>query len=92
MALSVQGSSKSLDGYIGNRKTGNKLIIDKNPKHRLIYNNIRNLTHKIMDDLAYILKDDFIKYNVDCITFKNSKNIKKVEKYLNIKNLTFKQI
>lgn len=92
MALSVQGSSKSLDGYIGTQKTGNKLIIDKNPKHRLIYNNIRNLTHKIMDDLAYILKDDFIKYNVDCITFKNSKNIIKVEKYLNNQNLTFKKI
>jgi hypothetical protein len=92
MALSVQGNTKTLDGYVGNVKTGNKLVIDKNPTHRLIYANIRNLTHKLMDDLAYILGKDFISYNVDCINFKNAKNKTKVENYFKKHNLTFKTV
>lgn len=92
MALSVQGNTKTLDGYIGNVKTGNKIVIDKNPMHRLIYANIRNLTHKLMDDLAYMLGEDFISYNVDCISFKNAKNKTKVETYLKKQNLTFKTV
>jgi hypothetical protein len=92
MALSVQGNTKTLDGYVGNIKTGNKIVIDKNPIHRLIYANIRNLTHKIMDELAYMLGEDFISYNVDCISFKNAKNKIKVENYLKNQNLTFKTV
>lgn len=92
MALSVQGNSKTLDGYIGDIKTGNKLTVDKNPTHRLIYANIRNLTHKVMDNLAYILGEDFISYNVDCISFKNPKNKTKVEDYFKNQNLTFKKV
>ena len=92
MALSVQGASKTLEGYIGEIKTGNKLVIEKNPIHREIYSDIRNRTYQIMDQLAYELGTDFIEYNVDCISFKNAKNKPKVEKYLKSNNLTFKQI
>lgn len=92
MALSVQGSSKTLDGYIGEKKTGNKLVIEKNPIHRLIYNDIRNRTYQIMDELAYMLGNDFLNYNVDCITFKNQKNEKIVSEYLKSQKLTFKKI
>jgi hypothetical protein len=45
-----------------------------------------------MDILAYMLGNDFISYNVDCISFKNAKNKTKVEKYLKSNNLTFKNI
>lgn len=92
MALSVQGAAKTLDGYIGDAKTGNKITIQKNPIHRDIYTDIRNRTYKIMDELAYMLGNDFISYNVDCISFKNAKNKTKVEKYLKSNNLTFKNI
>jgi hypothetical protein len=92
MALSVQGSSKTLEGYIGEKKTGNKLVIQKNPIHKEIYSDIRNRTYQIMDQLAYELGADFIDYNVDCISFTNAKNKPKVEQYLKSHNLTFKQI
>lgn len=93
MALSVQGQTKTLDGFINNKPTGNILEIKKNPDHLLIYNDIRNKTYKIMDELSYILGDDFRNYNVDCITFVlTKKNIKTVKEYLNDKNLTYKRI
>lgn len=92
MALSVQGQSKTLDGYIGTKKTGKTLTIQKNPIHKEIYNDIRNRTFKIMDKIAFELKADFLEYNVDCITFKMAKNCKIVEKLLTDENLQFKKI
>ena len=92
MALSVQGQSKTLDGYIGTKKTGKTLTIQKNPIHKEIYNDIRNRTFKIMDKISFALKEDFLEYNVDCITFKMAKNCKLVEKILTDENLQFKKI
>jgi len=92
MALSVQGQSRKLDGYVDVKGTGKSIIIAKNPIHKDIYNDIRNKTFKTMDDLAFLLKDDFVSYNVDCITFVNKKNEKIVSEYLTSKSLTFKKI
>jgi hypothetical protein len=43
-----------------------------------------------MDELSNMIKKDFVKYNVDCITFKDESNIETVENYLKSKNLTYK--
>lgn len=92
MALSTQGQNKTLNSYIKTDATGKKLELKKDPRHKDIYNDIRNKTYKVMDEIAYLLKDDFISYNVDCIYFINKKNCKIVENYLKSKNLTFKKI
>ena len=90
MALSTQGISRKLTGYTGSSKNGKTKLVEKKELHKDIYSDIRHKTFKIMDELAFIIKDDFVSYNVDCITFKNNKNIEVVENYLKSKNLTFK--
>jgi hypothetical protein len=92
MALSVRGNSKTLDGYIGTKKTGKKLVIVGNQVHKSIYNDIRNRTYEIMDKIAFKLGDDFVDYNVDCISFVGSENCKLVEKMLTDENVTFKKV
>jgi len=90
MALSTQGISRKLRGYKGSNLNGKVKSIEKTRLHKDIYSDIRNKTFKVMDELAYLIKDDFVSYNVDCITFKNNKNIETIENYLKSKNLTFK--
>lgn len=90
MSLSTQGISRKLKGYTGNNLNGKTKLVEKTELHKDIYSDIRHKTFKIMDELAYLIKDDFVSYNVDCITFKNNKNIEVVENYLKSKNLTFK--
>ena len=92
MALSSQGRSKTLEGYVGKENNGKKIVIEKNIQHRFIYDDIRNKTYSIMDEIAFILKDDFVEYNIDCITFLGIENKKIVENFFESKNLTFKQI
>jgi len=92
MALSVQGQSKTLDGYINNKVTGNIYTINKNPLHKLIYQNIRNKTHKIVSDISDKIWDDFIEYRVDGIFFNGKHNCEIVENHLIKENLTFKKV
>lgn len=92
MALSVQGQRKVLHGYRNKVRTGTTFVIEKDPMHAEIYKDIRHSTHKIISDLADILWDDFLQYNVDCITFIRQKNCKKVESYFKKQNLTFKKL
>lgn len=90
MAMSVQGQEKKLVSFKGDKLTGKHLSLRKNQKMKDMYTDVRNKTYKIMDDLAYQLKGDFISYNIDCITFYKEKNCKIVEDYLTSKKLTFK--
>lgn len=92
MALSVRGQNRSLDGYIGMKKTGNKRIVSGDELHRTIYTDIRNKTYKIMDEIAHRLGNDFIEYKVDCITFKNKDNCEVVERMLTEENVMFKKV
>lgn len=91
MALSVQGQSKTLDGYVNNKITGNTYTINKNPLHKLIYQNIRNKTHKIVSDISDKIWEDFIEYRVDGIFFNGKNNCEIVENHLIKENLTFKK-
>lgn len=90
MAMSVQGQEKKLDAFKGNKPTGKHITLSKNQPMKDMYTDVRNKTYKIMDELAYQLKEDFISYNIDCITFYNRKNCMFVKDYLTSKNLTFK--
>jgi hypothetical protein len=90
MSLSTQGMSRKLRGYTGLNLNGKEIFINKPQLHKEIYDDIRNKTYKIMDELSNMIKKDFVKYNVDCITFKDESNIETVENYLKSKNLTYK--
>lgn len=76
MAMSVQGQEKKLNSFVGDKSTGKHLSLRKNQKMKDMYTDVRNKTYKIMDELAYQLKGDFISYNIDCITFYNKKIVK----------------
>lgn len=92
MTLSVRGQGKVLDGYIGLKSTGNTKIIGGDDRHKDIYADIRYKTYEIMDKIAHKLGDDFIEYNVDCVTFKNKKNCEIVERMLTEENVMFKKV
>lgn len=92
MSLSTQGISKKLRGYTGEKLNGKEIFIDKTQLHKDIYDDIRNKTYKVMVELSEMIKKDFVRYDIDCITFKNESNIETVENYLKSKNLTYKII
>lgn len=90
-ALAVQGQTKRLVGYIGVKKTGEVFLLEKPLKHKELYCDIINRTAKIMDEISFVLGNDFIDYQIDGIRFHGKKNCKKVEQMLNSYNLTFKK-
>lgn len=92
MALSTQGQTKTLKASVKGFVKEKKMKISKDVFHRDIYNDIRNSTYAVMDELAHELGNDFLNYNVDCISFAGEHNIQKVEEYFKNKNLQIKPV
>ena len=70
--LSTLGRPKSYDVYIRGELSHTELT-EANNELMDVYNDIRQSTYRIMQEIADALGDDFFCWRTDCIYFKNTK-------------------
>jgi len=92
-SLSTLGAGKRYMVMVDGELTNDEILIGADERLADVYKLIRYTCFEYMNELADMLKDDFIAYKTDCIYYIDTKeNRNKVYKYLKGKKLQYKQL
>lgn len=92
-ALANLASAKEYQIIKDGEFTNKTVVLKYDPILQKIYNNIRYCCYEHMMTMAKLLGEDFICYKTDCIYYvDNPENRKKVQEYLDIFGLEWKQL